>query len=192
MKRIGFFVSLVVVTVLLTFFLSSPQIGWAQTDVTNCSSTLGHVTAVSLPAAREATIDFAGGGQIPAGSFDPIPLLNTTIELNGRRPSCLIAHFSNIPQPADNHIVYQVRVDGIPMEGHHPTLFGFGTAAVSDPNRTDEFFVDVPRMASYTFFATIEPGEHTVEVLFAGCCSGTTGYSSGSVVAGATLTLQYR
>lgn len=191
MKRIGFFVSLVVVTILAVFFLSFPQIGWAQTDVTNCSSTLGHVTAVSLSAPREATIDFAGGGQTPPGSFDPVPLLNATIQLNGRRPGCLIAHFSNIPQPADNHVVYQVRVDGVPMEGHNPNLFGFGTAAVSDPNRTDEF-VDVPRMASYTFFATIEPGEHIVEVLFAGCCSGTTGNSTGTVVAGATLTLQYR
>jgi hypothetical protein len=104
---------------------------------------------------------------------------------------CLVTHLSTFPFPADNHIVFQVRVDGTPMEGHDRDLFGFGVPAVSDPNRTD-VFVDVPRMASYTFFAPVKPGVHKVEVLFAGCCSGTTGSSNGSVVTGATLTLQYR
>jgi hypothetical protein len=157
-----------------------------------CGDRLPRVAASSLGAPREATIDFAGDDEdphlIPPGSFDPIPLLNMNVRTSSK---CLVAHLSTFPFPADNHIVFQVRVDGIPMEGHHPNLFGFGVPAVSDPNRTDEF-VDVPRMASYTFFKPVNPGVHKVEVLFAGCCSGTTGVSNGSVVTGATLTLQYR
>jgi hypothetical protein len=163
----------------------------AQNAVT-CRDLLPRVAALSLSGPREATIDFAGDNLdphlIPPGSFDPAPLLNLNVRTEGR---CLVAHLSTFPFPADNHIVFQVLVDGTPMEGHHPDLFGFGVPAVSDPNRTDAF-VDVPRMASYTFFKRVDPGVHTVEVLFAGCCSGTTGVSNGSVVAGATLTLQYR
>lgn len=161
-------------------------------DPVTCRDWLPHVAASSLAEPREATIDFAGDNLdphlIPPGSFDPVPLLNLNVRTAGK---CLVAHLSTFPFPADNHIVFQVRVDGTPMEGHHPNLFGLGVPAVSDPNRTDAF-VDVPRMASYTFFTPVEPGVHKVEVLFAGCCSGTTGLSNGSVVAGATLTLQYR
>ena len=76
------------------------------------------------------------------------------------------------------------------MEGHDPDLFGFGTPAVSDPNQTD-LFLDVPRMASDSFFKRVSPGAHLVEVLFAGCCSGTTGVEAGTVTA-ATLTLEHR
>jgi hypothetical protein len=163
----------------------------AQNPVT-CGDRLPRVAALSLAELREATIDFAGDNLdphlIPPGSFDPVPLLSMNVRTVAK---CLVAHLSTFPFPADNHIVFQVRVDGTPMEGHHPDLFGFGVPAVSDPNRTDAF-VDVPRMASYTFFKPVNPGVHKVEVLFAGCCSGTTGLSNGSVVTGATLTLQYR
>lgn len=156
-----------------------------------CSSAAGRVTNIRLGGPREATVDFAGSDDetVPRGSFDSVPLLRTVVSVGGDAPGCLVATLSTLPRPADNQIVFQVRVDGVPMEGHHNDLFGFGTPAVSDPNLVDEFY-DANRMASYTFFRRVAPGLHLVEVLFAGCCSGTTGAAQGTVDA-ATLSLQH-
>lgn len=154
----------------------------------NCASASTAVTAVRLGGVRNATVNFSGGPDYAPGAFDAAPLLTTIVNVGGTAPGCLVATLSTLPRPADNHIVYQVRVDGVPMEGH-ANLFGFGTPAVSDPNMVDEFY-DTNRMASYTFFRRVNPGPHRVDVLFAGCCSAGTGIGAGAVDA-ATLVLTH-
>src|SRR5262245_22078785 len=50
------------------------------------------------------------------GHFDT--LMSTAVTVGGgHTPSCLIATFSTQAYPLDNSIVFQVRVDGAPMEG---------------------------------------------------------------------------
>jgi hypothetical protein len=154
-----------------------------------CVSASTAVTAIRLGGVRNATVNFSGGPNYAPGSFDAVPLLTTMVTVGGSAPGCLVATLSTLPQPADNAIVFQVRVDGVPMEGHHPNLFGFGTPAVSDPNQVDVFY-DANRMASYTFFRRVTPGPHRVDVLFAGCCSAGTGIGAG-VVEAATLVVEH-
>ena len=162
-----------------------PLEGWASHDQVACTSKPKNVKAVSIASLHIANVNFTSGGV-----FDPVPLLTTTVTVGGGNLSCLVAHFSAIPRPTDNHIVFQVRVDGEPMEGHVPDLFGTGTPAVSDPNQTDEF-IDVQRMVAYTFFKQVKPGDHTVEVLFAACCSAGSGVGITFVDA-AVLTLAFQ
>lgn len=172
------------VLLIVLLILSLPLEGRASHDQVACESKPKNVKAVSIASTHITTVNFTGSG----GGFDPNPLLTTTVTIGGSKPSCLVTHFSAIPQPTDNHIVFQVRVDGMPMEGHVPNLFGTGTPAVSEPNQTDEF-VDVPRMAAYTFFKEVKPGDHTVEVLFAACCSS--GPFGATYVDAAVLTLEF-
>jgi hypothetical protein len=154
-----------------------------------CASASTAVTAIRLGGVRNATVNFTGGPDYAPGAFDAAPLLTTIVNVGGSAPGCLVATLSTLPRPADNQIVFQVRVDGVPMEGHHPNLFGAGTPAVSDPNLVDEYY-DSNRMASYTFFRRVTPGPHRVDVLFAGCCSAATGIGAGAVDA-ATLVLAH-
>ena len=159
----------------------------AAANPVECESVSTSVKAIRLVGSRYATVNFTGGGGRPAGSFDPVPLLSTKVFVT--HPTCLVAHFSAMAHLADNHIVFQVRVDDVPMQGHDPDLFGTGTSAVSDPNQTDAFY-DVPRMVAYNFFQQVGTGVHTVEVLFAGCCSASSGIGAG-LVSAAVLTLEY-
>jgi hypothetical protein len=176
-----------VVMLVIVIPLSSMR-GQASHDQVECESRAQRVKAVASPDYHftTAVFNFPSDG---TGHFDPVPLLSTTIEVGRPGPSCLIAHFSAMGDPLDNHVVFQVRVDGVPMQGH---LSGFGnipTPVVADPEETD---MNLPRMVSYNFFAEVQPGVHTVDVVFAGCCSaapppGVTVAQAGSPV----LTLEY-
>lgn len=181
MKRVNFYLLLLCGAVSLWLTHS----GWASDDQVECQNTVKKVKAVSSRGVHIANVNFTASG----GNFDPVPLLKTTVSVSGGKPSCLLAYLSAIPRPTDNHIVFQVRVDGVPMEGHVPDLFSTGTPAVSDPNQSDEF-VDPPRMAAYNFFTEATEGEHTIEVLFAACCSPVN--LGPSYVDAATLILSYR
>lgn len=153
-----------------------------------CTSKSKHVKAVTSPDYHFTTAiyNFPSDG---AGHFDAVPLLTTTVEVAGGKPSCLIAHFSAVAAPNDNHVMFQVRVDGVPMHGHLTGSGGLPTPVVSDPEETD---MNLPRMVAYNFFAEVRPGIHTVDVLFAGCCSAAP--PPGAVVAAVgspVLTLEY-
>lgn len=132
-----------------------------------------------------STFNFPADG---VGHFDT--LLSTRVTVGGTGRSCLVATFSTEAYPLDNSIVFQVRVDGVPMNGH---LAGSGDVAspiVFDPEETD---MNLPRMVSYTFFKPVTPGNHTVDVLFAGCCSGAPVPGAVAAYAGSpTLTLWHR
>jgi hypothetical protein len=154
-----------------------------------CEGPTSRVKAVTLGGAffpTYATFNFPADG---VGHFDT--LMSSTVDVGpGRRPSCLIAHFSTEGYPLDNSVVYQVRVDGEPMNGHMAGSGDISTPIVFDPEETN---LNLPRMVSYTFFKKVGPGTHTVEVLFAGCCSGAPVPGAVAAYTGSpTLTLSYR
>jgi hypothetical protein len=97
------------------------------------------------------------------------PLMRTVVTVAGPGRSCLVVNLSAQTRITDNYVVYQVRVDGVPMQGHTGGWFG-----VADPvlvtlfDDEDEQFVDPYRIVSHNFFARVAPGRHVVEVMVAG------------------------
>ncbi len=129
-----------------------------------CSGKAANVTAVTNPNGHIITTKF----QFDNPNLQP--LLSTTITTNGRR-SCVVAHLSGLARITDNYVVFQVRVDGVPMEGH-TFIQGFLTPVVfrtidANPEFDDEQFIDPTKVISYNFFTQLPPGEHTVEVMAA-------------------------
>jgi hypothetical protein len=130
------------------------------------------------------------GNPDATGFFDPTPLISTDIATTGPH-TCLIVHFSALVEPRDNHVMFQVRVDGAPMEGH--AIFPYSVPTVKapvvwDPEETDK---NLTRMVASNLFATVGQGAHTVDVLFSGCCGLTGGVTVISLVRNSVLTLQY-
>jgi hypothetical protein len=142
--------------------------------------------------------------------FDRTPLVSTTVQVAGKRSSCLIVHFSAMVGPMDNHVVFQARADGVPIEGHLPGFVGIQTPVVVEPDYADPLstavaqflradvaqlgvpFANVPqRMVAYNFFTEVKPGQHTVEIFFAGCCSSNP-LGSGATISRTVVTLEYR
>jgi hypothetical protein len=141
---------------ILLWPLSDPA-GAAQIE---CASRAPRVKAVTSPDFRPTLTPF----QFPPGSFDPTPLLSTKVTVTGKGPSCLVAHFSVMARPTDNYMVFQVRVDGVPMEGHLSGVVGIAAPVVYAIEETD---LNVPQMVAHSFFAQVAPGQHTVDVVFA-------------------------
>jgi len=207
MKHVTHCCALLVVIALLL----APLMGQAVAGQLECQSLSSKVKAVSIGFHKGAGIaDFSGTGT--GGQLDPVPLLQTTIPVGGDGPSCLIAYFSAEAVPEDNLIMFQVSVDGVPMTGHatvpselslpestQPHVFppsAMDTPVVWDPAYLTFQTVpptlrsELPRMVSYNFFAQVEPGDHIVEVRWAGCC--TEFQTTNITVHSAVLTLQYR
>ena len=114
----------------------------------------------------------------------------TTVTVGGGHAStCLVANFSTQAYPLDNSIIFQVRVDGVPMNGHMNGSGDIATPLVWDPEETD---LNNPRMVSHTFFKKVKAGTHRVEVLFAGCCSAAAPVGPAAYAGGSILTLHYR
>jgi hypothetical protein len=164
----------------------------AQTGVARCEGQAITVRAQSS-GVRTTTVNFNTdqfGNPDPTGYFDPTPLIATRIVTTAPR-TCLIVHFSALVEPQDNHVMFQVRVDGVPMAGH--AIFPYSVPTVQapvvwDPEETDK---NLTRMVAYNFFDSIAPGTHRVEVLFSGCCGLTGGVNVISLVRNAVMTLQY-
>jgi hypothetical protein len=91
-------------------------------------------------------------------------LMKTRIVVEGTDASCLVAHFSATAIPTDNYIVFQVRVDGVPMEGHIGSVAGIATPVVFTIEETD---LNYPRGVAFNFYQRVAPGKHTVEVMVA-------------------------
>lgn len=145
-----------------------------------CAGTLLGVAGASLSEARVATVDFSGSG----GQLDS--LLSTEVTVRGREPSCLLIHFSALAVPQDNHIVFQVLVDGVPVPGQNSFPSVPGIPVVYDPEETD---MNNGRMVAHSFVMAVAPGQRRVELKFAGCCSPNAG---SGVVNSATLSVQHR
>jgi hypothetical protein len=135
---------------------SLPGRGGALHNQVSCESrNLRNVVAVTAP-------DFHFVSTVPQPNGDLEPLLQTTVTIPGTARTCLVAHFSAMAVPTDNYIVFQVRVDGVPMRGH---LSSFGLVPVPVVITIEETDLNVARMVAYNFFALVEPGVHTVEVM---------------------------
>jgi hypothetical protein len=164
----------------------------AQTGKVRCLGKAQFVQAASS-GVRTTAVNFNTdqfGNPDDVGHFDPVPLLTAVVETTS--PStCLIIHFSSLLQPQDNHAMFQVRVDGIPAEGHAIFPYSIPTVkapVVWDPEETDH---NLTRMVAYDFFDIVPPGTHRVEVRFAGCCGLTNNVTTIAVVRNAVMTLQY-
>jgi hypothetical protein len=130
------------------------------------------------------------GNPDPTGYFDPQPLISTTITTTAAS-TCLIVHFSALAEPQDNHVMFQVRANGTPMQGH--AIFPYSVPTVQapvvwDPEETDK---NLTRMVASRFFTAVGPGTHRIDVRFAGCCGLTHGVNVIALVRNAVLTLQY-
>lgn len=167
--------------------LSGAQAGSALAvgEPVACRSSAGTVKAITLPGYHPIKTRF----QFDNPNLEP--LMGTQVSVTGTGMSCIVAHFSTHARITDNYIVFQVRVDGVPMEGH---LGSYGTVAtpVIETNLQDpaEQTTDLPRIVAYNFFKKVMPGTHTVEVLAAAGSNIAPGQepSVGSPV----LTLEYR
>ena len=158
--------------------------GQAANQQVECDSKAKNVKAITAAGVRTTAVSLTANPNL----FDPVPLLSTKITVGGRKPSCLMASFSAMALPQDNWVVFQVRVDGVPMRGHAAGLGGVTEPVVFDP---DEGGANgVFRMVAYNFFTVVEPGEHTVEVVYAGCCSSEP-LGSGAAVESPVLKLEY-
>lgn len=155
---------------------------WAASaqGLSRCAGNLLAVTGVSLSEQRIAEVDFNGsGGQLS-------PLLSTDVTVRGREPSCLLVHFSAMALPQDNHIVFQLLVDGVPAPGQSAFPTQPGIPVLYDPEESDQ---NNGRMVAHSLLVPVSPGLHRVELKFAGCCSPNPG---SGVVNSATLTVQHR
>jgi hypothetical protein len=76
-----------------------------------CSSPVRNVAAVTNPAGHVITTRY----QFDTPNLQP--LLATTIESGD---GCLVAHLSGQVRITDNYVAFQVRVDGVPLEGQLP------------------------------------------------------------------------
>ncbi|MBK6865413.1 MAG: hypothetical protein IPG91_18835 [Ideonella sp.] len=169
-------------TALLTAIALLPTLAAAQTGEQACNGALRTVSAVSIAEQRVAAVDFAGSG----GQLDP--LLATRVTVSGGARSCLLINFSAVALPQDNHMMFQVLVDGVPVPGQGEFASVPGVPVVYDPEESDQ---NNGRMVAHTFVAPVNPGARLVELRFAGCCSASPANNSG-VVRSATLSVQYR
>jgi hypothetical protein len=173
---------------LIAFALSASVEGQVTGGQIECKSkpTTMKVVGFEDYKGSDAVFNFPNDG---VGHFGSTPLLSATIEVTGNQKSCLVASFSAEARPLDNHIVYQVRIDGVPMKGHLPSFVGVATPVIADAEETD---LNLERIISHDFFALVAPGTHRVEVYFAGCCSGAPPKNSIYAYSGANvLMLQY-
>ncbi|UXI70124.1 hypothetical protein [Tahibacter amnicola] len=122
------------------------------------------------------------------------PLLRYTISANR---GCLVAHLSGLARITDNYVVFQVRVDGVPMKGHLPGVAGVATPVVfasidslSAAPLNDEQFIDPTKVTAYNFFDEIGEGIHTIEVL--GAAGSGVDMANPSQVSNLVLTLEYQ
>ena len=150
-----------------------------------CRSSAGTVKAVTDPDAHYVTTAF----QLDDPNLQV--LLSTSVTVSGTGLSCIVAHLSGMARITDNYIVFQVRVDGVPMQGH---LSSFGlvltpvVAVLYDDE--NEQFSDPTKVVSYNFFQKVAPGTHLVEVMVAaGSGIDVTNYPT---VSSPVLTLEYR
>jgi hypothetical protein len=179
-----------------TYFAATAQIITNSSGVAKllpkneCEGFINAVNMVSLGTTRATSTVFNHNG----GVFDSKPLLAIIVET--KEGGCIIANFSANSRPSDNAVVYQIRMDGVPLEGHvtagMPGAGNITVPYVVEPSPIDSVGSRPLRMSSFTFFAQAKPGRHKIEVLLAACCSANMGTPPGSIqVDNATLVVQY-
>ena len=132
-----------------------PGVAGAQTI--SCTSTASTMKSVTI-----AEDYFAVTTRFQIDRPNLQPLLETSISVTG---SCVVAYFSAVVKPTDNYMVFQMTVDGVPMQGH--TLF-YAQPLTPVVIETEETDLNQPRMVAHQFFLRVSPGVHTVRVNVAG------------------------
>ena len=161
--------------------------GLSQLAELQCNGELNAVSAVALGTYRRTTTVFNNNG----GSFDVPALLSTTIVT--KESSCVIVHFSANTYIADNAVMYQVRIDGKPAQGHVTSVIADNdTQPVIMEGDEDERGTTGFRPTAHSFFGKVGIGTHKIEVMVAGCCSANTSGSPIVVCDNATLIVQYK
>ena len=134
----------------------------ATAQQVSCTGVASHVLAVTDLTYKLVNTKF----QFDTPNLES--MLVAKFKVAGKTPSCVVAHFSGLTRVTDNYVVFQVRIDGVPMQGHLP-----GFAGVADPvvwaqmDDQDEQLSDPIKVASFNFFQKVNPGNHVVEVLVA-------------------------
>jgi hypothetical protein len=131
----------------------------ARAQQVQCSSTAGKVTAATNPAGHVITKKYQFDAQMQT-------LLRTTITTE---QGCLIAHLSGQVRITDNYVAFQVRVDGVPLQGQVPLpLYSKPVVFVAIDSSTandDEQYIDPTKAVAFNMFTRIPKGVHVVEVL---------------------------
>ena len=140
---------------------------WATHRQQACHTAAPQVTAGATAVRHVATVNFVETG----GQFHATPLIRAVVEVT-EPGSCLMVHFASKPHPETAHILYQIRVNGVPMPGQWMrNLFVLGAPpAFVEPGYDPGASGDIQRLTSYTFVQTVQPGPHVVEVLYAVAC----------------------
>ncbi|MEW5987291.1 MAG: hypothetical protein AB1791_11695 [Chloroflexota bacterium] len=139
----------------------------ASVNEAACTGQVSHVTSATSSEEHVVFHDFLAQG----GTFDETPLLSTSITVGGAWPSCLTAHLSTMTRSAADGVVFQVRIDGVPMEGHIAGYQGYPAPVVVQEVTADESAEGVEKMVAYNFVGRVTPGPHLVEVVWASCCN---------------------
>jgi hypothetical protein len=148
----------IVLVAIMAGVLVVPSLARAETIV--CRSAAATVKAVTI---AEDYFPVTTRFQIDTPNLQP--LLETNILVTGDGQSCVVAYFSAVVKPTDNYMVFQVTVDGVPMQGHTVTSPQPLTPVVIETEETD---LNQPRMVAHQFFLRVGPGVHTVTVNVAG------------------------
>jgi hypothetical protein len=135
---------------------------WAQQ--VQCQGQAKSIAAVTRPAGHVITTPYSDTSALQT-------LLSTTIHTEA--DGCVTASLSGQVRITDNFVVFQVRVNGVPLQGQSP-LTGFTTPVVfvaidaaSNVNE-DEQLIDPTKAVAFNFFGRLPRGSHLVEVLGAG------------------------
>jgi hypothetical protein len=157
----------------------------ARAQQVECSSAVRNIAAVTNPAGHVISTRY----QLDTPNLQP--LLATTIESG---EGCLVAHLSGQVRITDNYVAFQVRVDGVPLEGQLPLpLFTTPVVFVAIDSGTvnqDEQFIDPTKVVSYNFFTMIPKGTHLVEVM--GAAGSGIDPNNRPTATHLVLTLEYR
>ncbi|AMY09359.1 hypothetical protein LuPra_02574 [Luteitalea pratensis] len=135
----------------------------ARNPQVQCQGQAKSIAAVTKPAGHVITTPYSD-------TLTLQPLLSTTIHTEA--DGCVIASLSGQVRITDNFVVFQVRIDGVPLQGQSP-LIGFTTPVVfvaidASTVNDDEQFIDPTKAVAFNFFGSLPRGSHLVEVLGAG------------------------
>jgi len=165
--------------------LASAPFSRALAQQVECGSQVTNIKAVTNPAGHVIKTRY----QFDQPNLQP--LLATTIASEG---GCLVAHLSGQVRITDNYVAFQVRVDGVPLQGQLPLpLYTTPVVFVAIDSATvnqDEQFIDPSKVVSYNFFTRIPKGTHRVEVL--GAAGSGIDPANRPTATHLVLTLEYR
>jgi hypothetical protein len=135
----------------------------ARAQQVQCQGNTKSIAAVTNPAGHVITRPYSDAAPLQT-------LLAATIRTEA--DGCVVASLSGQVRVTDNFVVFQVRVDGVPLQGQVP-LIGFTTPVVfvaidASPAIDDEQLIDPTKAVAFNFFDRLPRGDHLVEVLGAG------------------------